>query len=113
MEPLHALEAALHHELRDVLNERLRNTNFLVWIDIRPTGDEKHLVDADQIVRETEDWLASLDPDAVSGTDLPERVLRDLAAVVRLRAIPKKASARAYRSDQIVGNPEPILVGWG
>lgn len=112
MEPRHPLEAALHHELRDVLNGGLINTDFFVWIDIRPTGDETSFVDAQRILRDTEEWLASLDPDAISGTDLPELVRRDLAADVTLRAIPKKPSARAYRSDQIVGNPEPILAGW-
>jgi hypothetical protein len=113
LEARHPLEPALHHELRDAFNRQLQNTNFFIWIDVRPTGDQDSFVDLNRLVREIESWLAGLAPDAVRGPDhLPETWIHDPAAAVKLRAIPKKREARGYRSDQIVGNPEPILLGW-
>jgi hypothetical protein len=109
----HPDEVDLHHELRDAFNRQLTNTDFFVWIDVRPTGQAKHFAHLEEIVRATEEWLGDLDPDAPSGLDkIAERWIIDPAAEIKLRAIPKKPEARTYRSDQIVGNPEPILVGW-
>lgn len=113
MEARHPMEVDLHHELRDAFNRHLRNTNFFVWIDVRPTGDLKHFAHLDKIIEATEEWLADLDPDIFSGPDkIPERWIVDPAAEIKLRAIAKKREARSYRSDPIVGNPEPILTGW-
>jgi hypothetical protein len=112
LEPRHPQEPALHHELRDALNRELRNTRFFVWIDVRPTGDRSTFEDLPRVVAHTELWLDSLDPDAVDPGELPERWERDPAAEVHLRAIPKKQEAWGSRSTEIVGNPEPILVGW-
>lgn len=114
LEPRHPDELALHHELRDAFNRELTNTNFFVWIDVRPSGGHKQFAYLDQIIKATEEWLGDLDPDSLPGPDrIAERWIEDPAAEIKLRAIPKKPEARAYRSDQIVGNPEPILVGWG
>jgi len=113
LEPTHPLEPALHRELRDGLNRELRNRNFFVWIDVRPTGTRSSFVDLARIVREAEAWLTDLDPDAQVGNErFRERVWSDPAADVRLKAIPKKPSARHERSREIVGNPEPALAGW-
>jgi len=111
-EPSHPSEFALHHELRDLLNHKLRNTSFYVWIDVRPTGDRSSFAGADDIAIRAEAWLDKLDPDvALTDDRLPEFSLTDPAAVVTLRAIPKKPSARSSHAE-IVGNPEPVLTGW-
>jgi hypothetical protein len=108
--PLHPDEPQLHHELRDALNERLVNTSFFVWIDVTPTGDSTRFEELDRIVSNVEWWLGTLDPDA---TVAAEQVrLFDRAAEVKVRAVPKKPGARSHRAEQIVGNPEPVLVGW-
>jgi hypothetical protein len=113
LEPRHPDELALHHELRDAFNQRLRNTNFFIWIDVRPTGRYQRFQHLDQVIRATETWLADLDPDAPRSADhLPERWLVDPAAEMKLRAIPRKREVRGYRAAEIVGNPEPVLVGW-
>ena len=112
LQPRHPLEPQLHHELRDALNGELGNTNFFVWIDVRPHADQPSFAKLPEIVRKTETWLASLHPDDINPERLPGISVDDPAADVKLRAIPKKPSARSYRSDQIVGNPEPALAGW-
>ena len=56
---------------------------------------------------------ATLDPDVVSSSrEVPELAFVDQAAEIRVRAVPKKPEARGGRAAQIVGNPEPVLVGW-
>ncbi len=111
--PLHPAEPKLHHELRDALNASLANTNFFVWINVTPLGEGGSFGDAGRIVNGVEAWLDSLDPDLVSAAgEVPELEFIDPAAEVRVRAVPKKPEARAGRSAQVVGNPEPVLVGW-
>jgi hypothetical protein len=44
---------------------------------------------------------------------LLELLFEDPAADVRIRAIPKKPEARGTRATEIVGNPEPVLMGFG
>lgn len=112
LEPLHPDEAALHHELRDALNQQLTSTDLFVWIRVEPTGDAHGFEHLDRIVLETERWLSSLDPDVVDAADLPGRAFSDKAAEIEVRAIPKKPEARGQRAAQIVGNPEPALAGW-
>jgi hypothetical protein len=111
--PLHPAEPDLHHELRDALNANLSNTDFFVWINVTPIGEQRAFNDPGRIVRGVEAWLATLNPDQVTGaSDLPELEFVDPAAEVRVRALPKKPAARSGRSAEIVGNPEPVLVGW-
>ncbi len=111
--PLHPDEPVLHHELRDALNQSLANTSFFVWINVTPTGTQHEFSDLRRIVVGIEWWLETLDPDAIPATeDVPELELSDPAADVRVRALPKKREARVQRSAEIVGNPEPVLVGW-
>jgi hypothetical protein len=99
--------------LRDALNARLTNPNFFVWITVEPNGQGTVLASVDQIVQDTERWLSSLDPEAISSPDaVPERQFVDPAASVRIRAIPKRPEARLQRSESIVGNPEPVVAGW-
>jgi hypothetical protein len=107
----HPDESASHHELRDALNRQLTNTNFFVWIDVRPTGKHKGFSELEQVVKIVEEWLDDLDPDASApGEDrVQEREISDPAATVKLRAIPKKPAARGGRAEQIVVNPEPLL----
>lgn len=114
LEPRHPDELDLHHELRDALNRELTNTNFFVWIDVRPTGKAKHFTELKQIVEIVEEWLGELDPDAPPPGEgrVQEREISEPAATIKLRAIPRKREVRGYRAEQIVGNPEPILVGW-
>ena len=111
----HPDEPALHHELRDAFNRELTSTNFFVWIDVRPTGTANEFAHLDQVVAATEEWLGDLDPDAAPPGEgrVNERWIIDPAAEVKMRAIPKKPDARNRRSDPIVANPEPILVGYG
>jgi hypothetical protein len=118
LEPLHPDEPELHRQLRDALNEGLTNTDFFVWITVRPTGYQKSFSYLPRIVEGTGRWLASLDPDAPheerkSNTELLELLFEDPAADVRIRAIPKKPEARGRRATEIVGNPEPVLMGFG
>jgi hypothetical protein len=110
----HPHETDLHHALRDALNDNLLNTNFFVWIDVRPTGKSNEFAHMEQIVDAVEDWLSDLDPDAPPPGEgrVQEREIIEPAAEIKLRAIPKKPEARHRRAAQIVGNPEPILVGW-
>jgi hypothetical protein len=111
--PLHPAEPALHHELRDVLNADLSNKDFFVWINVTPNGSGEEFNDLGKIVRGVEAWLDALNPDDVSTAEqVPELEFIDPAAEVRVRAIPKKPAARGARSGPIVGNPEPVLVGW-
>lgn len=112
LEPLHPDEPTLHRALRDALNQRLTSTNFFVLISIEPTGERTSFEDLDAIVTDVEEWLSRLDPDEAPAEALPERTWSDKAADVRIRAIPKKRSARGYRAAEIVGNPEPALAGW-
>jgi hypothetical protein len=111
LEPSHPDEAALHHALRDALNQELTNKNFFVWINVHPTGMSQEFEDLPSIVRETESWLSGLDPDSEEATGLPELAFLDKAAEVKIRAVPKKATARD-RAGPVVGNPEPALAGW-
>ncbi len=114
LKPSHPDESDLHHQLRDALNKRLTSTDFFVWISVTPTGAGKQFADLESLVNAIEAWLATQDPDAPQGADdLPERNFSDASADVSISALPKKPEARSYRSEQIVGNPEPILVGWG
>ena len=112
MKPSHPDEPVLHRQLRDALNEHLTSTEFFVWITVHPTGEAKEFATLPGIAAETDKWLATLDPDDIAPGDLPEKQFEDPAADVTIRAVPKKREARAYRSVQIVGNPEPMLVGW-
>ena len=112
LEPLHPEEAELHRDLRNALNEGLTSTDFLVWITVEPTGATGRFEDLPKLVEDTDAWLKARDPDRVDGSDLPELTLEDRAAEVRIRAVPKKPEARGRRSGEIVGNPEPVLVGW-
>jgi hypothetical protein len=109
----HKDEIALHHELRDALNGGLTNTNFFVWINVKPTGDAKRFVRLDQMVGRTEAWLSTLDPDAVREGDLPKLQLQEEAASVEITALPRKPEVRDHRATEIVGNPGPVLTGWG
>lgn len=109
----HPDEPALHRELRDALNRGLDNTAFFVWIRVTPTGERRDFAALDRIVAETNAWLRELDPDAVRAESLPEKQFLDKAAEVRIQALPKKESARGKVPGAIVGNPEPVLVGWG
>lgn len=111
--PRHPDEPALHEELRKALNEDLTDKGFFVWIDVEPTGDARHFENLDQIVRKTDEWLHSLDPDAVQEGALPEIKFEDPAAVVEITAIPRKKKVRGYRAQEIVGNAGPMLIGWG
>jgi hypothetical protein len=112
LEPSHPDEPELHHQLRDALNEGLKSTDFFVWIRVRPTGYQKSFAYLPRIVARTDQWLASLDPDApsVSWQSVAES-FKDPAADVEIQAIPKKPEARGRRATQIVGNPEPALSG--
>lgn len=110
--PSHPDEPALHHQLRDALNQTLTSRDFFVWINVRPTGERVEFENLEAIVSDAEQWLSSLDPDRVDATELPERDYADKSAEVELRAIPKKPSARGRQTSQIVGNPEPVLAGW-
>jgi hypothetical protein len=113
LEPRHPDEPALHHELRDAFNRELKNTNFFLWIDVRPAGGYAHFVHLDEIIKATEDWLDDLDPDDPRSADrIQERWIVDPAAEVKLGAIPRKREVRGRRAAQIVGNPEPVLSGW-
>jgi hypothetical protein len=113
LEPRHPYELDLHHELRDALNEQVLSASFFVWIDVRPTGDGRRFAHLDEIVRAVADWLGDLDPDAHRVSQrLAERWIEDPAAEIKLRAIPKNPDARGNPGVPIVGNPEPILVGW-
>lgn len=94
------------------MNAALTSKGFFVWITVSPKNDHKHFADLDRIVRGTEAWLNSLDPDKIGPGEFPAKTFDDKAADVRIRAIPKKLEARTYRSEQIVGNPSPMLVGW-
>lgn len=111
LQPVHPDEPALHHELRDALNKSLTNTSFFVWINVTPAGGYTQFDDLGKIVRGIEWWLSTLDPEAIRSDSVPELEISDLAADVRVRALPKKREARARRAPQIVGNPEPVLVG--
>lgn len=108
--PLYPDERELHHQLRDALNQSLSNKNFFVWINITPSGVRHGFENLGRIVSGIEWWLDTLDPDALSGDE--EILLEDAAAEVRIRALPKKPEARSRRAAQIVGNPEPVVVGW-
>lgn len=108
----HPDETALHSEIRDALNSEIQSKNFFVWLNILPTGQGSEIDDLPGLVAETEEWLRSLDPDAVSEKELPKRVIKRRAAIVELTALPRKPEVRSYPADQIVGNPGPILVGW-
>ena len=112
MKPRHRDEPALHHELRDALNHGLTNTNFFVWIDVEPSGTARRFENLRAMVAATEVWLANLDPDAIDPAALPEQLFRDPAGEVRITAILKKPSARGRQPREIVGNPEPVVVGW-
>ncbi|MEA2459112.1 MAG: hypothetical protein QOC95_2084 [Thermoleophilaceae bacterium] len=113
MQPAHPDESGLHRQLRDALNESLASTNFLVWITVEASGDGTHLSTTREIVLRTEQWLSSLDPETIPTPEaIPEMAFTDPAAEVRIRAIPKKPEARGYRSQPIVGNPEPAVAGW-
>lgn len=113
LSPLHPDEPALHHELRDALNSGLVNQDFFVWISVTPSGSHESFSALDRIVRGVEQWLDALDPDDVATTEgAPELAFVDAAAEVRVRALPKKPSARVASAVAVVGNPEPVLVGW-
>lgn len=108
----HPDETVLHHALRDALNHGLRNTNFFVWIRVKPTGRTTQFDDLPRIVNDTEIWLNSLNPDAVKEKELPKRRFDERAASVEITALPRKPEVRGYRATEIVGNPSPVLVGW-
>jgi len=91
----------------------LRNKNFFVWISVEPTGDAKHFSSLQKVVGRTEDWLSTLDPDAVREGELPKLPLHETAAEIEVTALPRKPEVRDRRADEIVGNPWPVLVGWG
>lgn len=111
--PPHPAELSLHHELRDALNGKLDNGSFFVWINVAPTGADARFADVQRIVAGIEWWLGTLDPDTIPATEaVPQLELSDPAADVRVRALPKRPDARSRRSVAIVGNPEPVLVGW-
>ncbi len=108
----HPDETVLHSALREALNRGLRNTNFFVWIRVKPTGKASQFDDLSRIVDDTETWLNSLDPDAVKEKELPKRRFEQRAALVEITALPRKPEVRGYRASEIVGNPSPALVGW-
>ena len=113
LEPLHPDEVVLHRQLRDALNEQLTTPAFLVWITVEPTGEGAELATVEQIVRTTDEWLTSLNPETIATPDaVPEKRFLDPAAEVRIRAVPKNPEARGHRSHPIVGNPEPALAGF-
>lgn len=114
MEPRHPLEPKLHEDLRAALNAGLRNQDFFVWIDVRPSGVSNDFARLDHMVEETDRWLATLDPDVVRPSEDRRAAVRfdDPAAEVKIEALPKKREARGQRAKEIVGNPAPILVGW-
>jgi hypothetical protein len=109
----HPDEIALHHELRDALNDSLTNKNFFVWINVQPTGDAKQFSNLDEIVGRVEGWLSDLNPDDVQESSLPKLALDDEAASIGVTALPRKPEVRDHRAAEIVGNPWPVLVGWG
>jgi hypothetical protein len=113
LHPLHPDEPGLHHALRDALNERISNTGFFVWINVSPSGLQREYADLDRLVAGVQLWLDTLDPDRMSASEgVPEMAMFDPAAEVRVRALPKKPSARTVCARAVVGNPEPVLVGW-
>lgn len=109
----HKDEIALHHELRDALNRDLTNKNFFVWINVEPTGEAKRFAHLGKMIGRTEAWLSTLNPDAVREGDLPKLQLDEKAASVEITALPRKPEVRDHRAQEIVGNPGPVLVGWG
>jgi hypothetical protein len=113
LNPSHPAELSLHHELRDALNGTLDNPSFFVWIHVAPSGGEARFADTERMVAAIDWWLGTLDPDAIPVAEaVPQLDLSDPAAEVRVRALPKKPDARKQRSAVVVGNPEPVLVGW-
>jgi hypothetical protein len=108
----HPDEQALHHQLRDALNRNLTSKDFFVWISVVPSGEASEIETLDAIVAATDQWLAHLSPDAVQPQAMPEQRFIDRAGEVQIHAVPKKPEARGQRAKEIVGNPEPILVGY-
>jgi hypothetical protein len=62
LETLHPDESALHHALRDALNQRL-TSRFFCLDQRRANRGRDTFVDLDGLVTETERWLATRDPD--------------------------------------------------
>jgi hypothetical protein len=107
------MEPELHEQMRQALNEGLSSKSFFVWINVTPKGAGARFGDLSPIVKDIDEWLAGLDPDAVDRDWARERrVYSNPAAEVEIHAIPKKPSARGSRAAEIVGNPAPALAGW-
>jgi hypothetical protein len=111
LEPTHPHSLALHHQVRDHLEENLKTWDYFVWINVRPTGAGDKIGDLD-IAGTTDDWLAAL-PEHEHGKTF-ERVTYDFEqATVVVIAVPKIPEARTGRAYPVVGNPEPVLGGYG
>lgn len=104
-------ESVLHIQLRDVLNQGLKNGSFFVWLSVDPLlGDlnREQWTDPAGLVEEIEAWLAELDPQHLEET-FPSREFRDPTAAVIVTAIAKKPGSHREAGDAIVANPWPVI----
>jgi hypothetical protein len=103
------IERALHVALRDALQAGIRNTDFLLWIAVDPTGKGESFARVDELVDEVEKYLAGLDPDQVGSETVPLE-LHDEVADVQVIPWAKKESSRGERALQLVAPEVPVTV---
>lgn len=92
----------------DLVNEA-KNPNFFVGIDFERVGTTTPA--RREVVRPIEEWLATLDPDAVSADALPELRLRFRDWDLTLDAFPVKPDARGKDDHRVLGRG-PLSAGW-
>jgi hypothetical protein len=92
--------------LYDKINEQVRNPDFFVDVETVTEGVQTPKVGV--IAKRVGEWLATLDPDAITGPlrigqvwTTPERALTFGDWSFRFRAIPKKADRRALRGPTV------------
>jgi len=107
-------ELEAHEMIRDALDGGLTDPNFFVWLNVivEDSSAEADVIDLDDIVRSTDEWLGTLNPDARPEDGFDELVREYGPVSVRLRAGVWKPEARGRQHGHKVGPHVPVVAYW-
>jgi hypothetical protein len=117
-------EAFWHALVRDLLNARLADRRFFLWLHVERGNGDSELDDA-IFLDAVSAWLTQLEPSEPA--DLPEPLGQNTpnggaywrqdkeflwdagGLIVHLTAIPRRTEVRGKPAREVVGNPEPAF----
>lgn len=100
-----------HEALARAFDEEIKSSDFFLWLRVDGEAGLPNDEEVRGLVQRAQQWLHSLDVEAVDAKRPPTLSLVAGAAEVELTAIPKNPEARGA-SAPVVGNPVPPRAFW-